>query len=201
MYFINELNDLEDILDDLQFEDEPSIFDEKNALDLLESALYLMEDYMNENPTAISEPNFEEDLFEDIKDLFYVQFEEEILNSEWVEDDINQLLEEAFNIFITTFYPERSLNIQEITDVTSEINTMDVSEKNSKNKIIQDKIEGIKQKPQPEQRTEEWYSFRHNLITGSNAYKAFIAPIIVAVIGIVICLICIITTPFIIFHI
>jgi hypothetical protein len=49
MYFINELNDLEDILDDLRFEDEPSIFDEKNALDLLESALYLMEDYMNEN--------------------------------------------------------------------------------------------------------------------------------------------------------
>ena len=25
--------------------------------------------------------------------------------------------------------------------------------------------------PQPEQRTAEWYSFRHNLITASNAYK------------------------------
>lgn len=173
MYFINELNDLEDILDDLQFEDEPSIFDEKNALDLLESALYLMEDYMNENPTAISEPDFEEDLFEDIKDLFYIQFEEEILNSEWVEHDINELLEDAFNIFITTFYPERSLNIQEVTGVTSELYIMDISEKNSKNNIIHDKIEGIKQKPQPEQRTEEWYSFRHNLITASNAYKAF----------------------------
>jgi len=173
MYFINELNDLEDILDELQFEDEPSIFDEKNALDLLESALYLMEDYMNENPTAISEPDFEEDLFEDIKEIFYIQFEEEILNSEWVEDDINELLEEAFNIFITTFYPERSLNIQEIKNITSEINTMDLSEKNDKYKIIQDKIEHIKQKPQPEQRTEEWYSFRHNLITASNAYKAF----------------------------
>ena len=173
MYFINELNDLEDILDELQFEDEPSIFDETNALDLLESALYLMEDYMNENPTAISEPDFEEDLFEDIKEIFYIQFEEEILNSEWVEDDINELLEEAFKIFITTFYPERSLNIQEIINVTSEINTMDLSEKNDKYKIIQDKIEHIKQKPQPEQRTEEWYSFRHNLITASNAYKAF----------------------------
>jgi putative phage-type endonuclease len=63
--------------------------------------------------------------------------------------------------------------MQEVTDVTSELNIMDISEKNSKNKIIQDKIEGIKQKPQPEQRTEEWYSFRHNLITASNAYKAF----------------------------
>ena len=27
--------------------------------------------------------------------------------------------------------------------------------------------------PQPEQRTDEWYKFRHNLITASNAYKAF----------------------------
>lgn len=140
MYFINELNDLEDILDELQFEDEPSIFDETNALDLLESALYLMEDYMNENPTAISEPDFEEDLFEDIKDLFYIQFEEEILNSEWVEDDINELLEDAFNIFITTFYPERSLNIQEIINVTSEINTMDLSEKMTNIKLFKIKL-------------------------------------------------------------
>jgi putative phage-type endonuclease len=50
---------------------------------------------------------------------------------------------------------------------------MELSEKSSKDKIIQDKIEHIKQKPQPEQRTEEWYTFRHNLITASNAYKAF----------------------------
>jgi len=165
MYFCNDLNELKDILDELYFEDEPSIFDNNNALDLVESALYLMEDYMNENPTAISEPDFEENLLDDIKEIFYIQFEEEILNSEYVEDDINELLEDAFNIFITTFYPERSLS--------SEINTMELSEKSSKDKITQDKIEHIRQKPQPEQRSEEWYSFRHNLITASNAYKAF----------------------------
>lgn len=165
MYLINELNELLNMLDLLEFEDEPSIVDEKNALDLVESALYLMEDYMNENPTAISEPDFEENLLDDIKEIFYIQFEEEILNSEYVEDDINELLEYAFSIFITTFYPERSLNTEEITVIQSE--------KYNRNKIIQDKIEHIKKKPQPEQRTEEWYSFRHNLITASNAYKAF----------------------------
>ena len=177
MYFINDLNDLINILDLLEFEDEPSIVDETNALELVESALYLMEDYMNENPTAISEPDFEENLLDDIKEMFYIQFEEEILNSEYVEDDINELLEYAFSIFITTFYPERSLNNEEITVGLSEIDTMDYTvdlfEKYNKNKIIQDKIEHIKKKPQPEQRTEEWYSFRHNLITASNAYKAF----------------------------
>lgn len=177
MNFLNHLNDLSElvnILDTLEFEDESSIFDETNALELLESAFYLMEDYINENPTAISEPYFEEDFLEDIKEIFYIQFEEEILNSKWIEDDLNELLEEAFAIFITTFYPERSLNIQEITyPISCELNDMDMLEKNEKNKIIQDKIEYLKQKPQPEQRTNDWYVFRHNLITASNAYKAF----------------------------
>jgi len=167
MYFLNDLSDLLDILDLLEFEDEPSILDESSALELLESAFYLMEDYMNENPTAISEPDFEENLLEDIKEIFYIQFEEEILNSEWVEDDINELLEDAFNIFITTFYPERSLNTSQV-----QVNVTE-GDKSDKNQIIQDKIEYLKQKPQPDQRTDEWYIFRHNLITASNAYKAF----------------------------
>jgi putative phage-type endonuclease len=31
----------------------------------------------------------------------------------------------------------------------------------------------LRNMPQPAQRTNEWYQFRHNLITASNAYKAF----------------------------
>ena len=38
---------------------------------------------------------------------------------------------------------------------------------------IKNKIRDIKKKPQPEQRTEAWYIFRQNLITASNAWKAF----------------------------
>jgi putative phage-type endonuclease len=164
--YLNDLYCLENIIDSLVFDDEitPPVIDENDALELVESALYLMEDYMNENPTAISEPDFEEDFLEDIKELFYIQFEEEILQNDWIEDDLDDLLEEAFKIFIGTFYPERSI----------ETESNDNYKYNSeKIKIILDKIEHIKQKPQPTQRTDEWYSFRHNLITASNAYKAF----------------------------
>jgi putative phage-type endonuclease len=168
---MNDLIELENILDSLTFEDEviPTIFDEENALDLIESALHLMEDYMNENPTAISEPDFEEEILEDIKELFYIQFEEDIIENDWMEDDLNELLEEAFRIFIGSFYHERSCStkINSENDFTLKNNTSD------KNKEILDKIEHIKQKPQPTQRTDEWYNFRHNLITASNAYKAF----------------------------
>ena len=178
---LKELHDLENILDSLIFEDEviPNIFDEPNSLELIESALYLMEDYMNENPTAITEPDFEEEFLEDVKELFYIQFEDDILENDWVEDDLDDLLEEAFKIFITTFYPERSIRNNNImfTETESHCGYEKESEnqidKNTKNQIILNKIEHIKQKPQPTQRTDEWYKFRHNLITASNAYKAF----------------------------
>ena len=168
---MNDLIELENILDSLTFEDEviPTIFDEENALELIESALYLMEDYMNENPTAISEPDFEEEILEDIKELFYIQFEEDIIENDWMEDDLNELLEEAFRIFIGSFYPQRS----SFTTINSENEFTLKNNISDKNKEILDKIEHIKQKPQPTQRTDEWYKFRHNLITASNAYKAF----------------------------
>jgi len=167
--YINELPDIEDILNTLVFEDEPSIFDENSTIELIESALHLMEEYVIDNPTAISEPDFHEDLLEEIKDIFYIQFEEQILRSDFIEDDLNDLLEDAFNIFITTFYPERSNNqVSNIVILETE-NTTNVIDQDLK----EQKIIGLREIPQPVQRTPEWYQFRWNLITASNAWKAF----------------------------
>ena len=72
--YIHELEELEDILNTLVFEDEPTIFDEDNTLELMETALHLMEEYVIDNPSAISEPDFHEDLLEEIKDIFYIYY-------------------------------------------------------------------------------------------------------------------------------
>ena len=160
------LEDLEDILHTLVFEDEPTIFDESNTIELMETALHLMEEYVIDNPSAISDPDFHEDLLEEIKDIFYIQFEEQIFASDFVEDDLNELLEDALNIFITTFYPERSSG-QETT-----INVIKEEDANF-NHVKEQKIIGLREIPQPQQRTPEWYQFRWNLITASNAWKAF----------------------------
>jgi putative phage-type endonuclease len=45
--------------------------------------------------------------------------------------------------------------------------------KTNNNIIIEKKITYLKNIPQPTQRTDAWYNFRHNLITASNAYKVF----------------------------
>jgi len=161
---IPELEDLEDILDTLVFEDEPSVFTEEYALELFETAFHLMEEYIQENPTVMSEPDFVEILLEEIKEIFYIQLEDQILDSDFIEDDLNDLLEEAFNIFISTFHPDKSNehNVIEIQEITEE--NID---------IIETKIQGLRDIPQETQRTDGWYKFRWNLITASNAWKAF----------------------------
>ena len=80
--YLNDLEPLDDILDILVFEDEPTIFDDAHAIELVETALHLMEEYMDEHPTAIADPHFHEILLEEIKEMFYVQMEDHILDNE-----------------------------------------------------------------------------------------------------------------------
>jgi len=175
MYF-NDLEELEDITDSLIFEDPPSIFDEDTTVTLVETALHLMEEYMESNPHIISEPDFHDILLEELIKMFYSQFEDHIAENDTVEDEMKEILEDAFNIYITTFHPERSIsdyfkkeNKEEPEKEEKEENT----EPNSAREKIKDRIAVLKDKPQPAQRTNEWYEFRNNLITASNAYKAF----------------------------
>jgi putative phage-type endonuclease len=151
-------DELQDILEELVFEDEPTVFDEAAALDLIESALHLMIDYMNQHPTAISEPDFQDEMLEEVQELFYLQFEH--IMTDWVEDDLDDILDDAFDIFITLFDSKRSGD----TDITQDATDTDK---------IGKKIAYLRSKPQPAQRTAEWYAFRYNLLTASNAYKAF----------------------------
>jgi hypothetical protein len=161
MYF-DELDELTDVLETIIFEDEPSIFTEEYTLDLMETALHLMEEFMDNNPCIITEPDFNEILLEELTCIFATQFEDHIFADDNLEDDMNELLEEVFNIYITSFYPERSIEHFDI-----EIKTQ------SDNDSLAKKIDYLRSIPQPIQRTPEWYKFRHNLITASNAYKAF----------------------------
>lgn len=167
--YLSDLNELENIIDTLVFEDEPNIFSEEFAVEFVETALHLMEEFMSENPTLISEPNFHDILLDEIKEILYIQMEDHILDSDFIEDDMNDLIDDAFNIYITTFHPERSINIDDSEDSSEE----HIEINNEEINIIESKIQHLREIPQPVQRTQEWYQFRWNLITASNAWKAF----------------------------
>ena len=161
---LRELEDLEDIINTLVFEDEPTIFTEEYALEFMETAFHLLDEYMNENPDVITDPDFHEILFDEIQDIFNIQFEEHIKNCDIIEDDLEELLETTFNIYVTSFHPERSISEPCITTYLHD---------NKDINLIEAKIQKLRDIPQPVQRTQEWYQFRWNLITASNAYKAF----------------------------
>ncbi len=167
--FLYDLEDLEDISNTIIFDDESSIFTEEYAVELVETALHLMDEYIYYNPHVVSEPDFQYILLEEIKDLFYIQIEdyienEKLINSDDIEDDMNYLLEDAFQIFVTLFYPDKSLDSKD-----SHFEYIHTEEEID---IIGKKIQRLRDIPQPDQRTPEWYKFRWNLITASNAWKA-----------------------------
>jgi len=188
---ISELEDLEDIIDTLVFEDEPTIFTEETVLDLLETTIHLIDWYLIENTSVITEPDFFEIITEEIKDLFYIQFEEHIYASDYVEEDLNNVLDIVVNIYISTFYPEKIESKQEYEDKEDQVKEDDEEQvkedeeeqvkedeeeqvKEVKEKLkLGTKIQKLRDTPQPVQRTQEWYNFRWNLITASNAWKAF----------------------------
>ena len=130
-----------------------------------------MDAYIEENPTAVSEPDFYESFVEAVEELFLIQFEDHIDLNEDIEDDMNDILSDAFDIYFETFYQGRSKSMLLITETNESTKLIEINVQT--NNILQEKIDYLRSIPQPEQRTPEWYSFRHNLITASNAYKAF----------------------------
>jgi putative phage-type endonuclease len=163
---LDELEELEDIIDTLVFEDEPPLFTSEYAIDFIETSMLLMDEYIKDNPDIISEPEFHDILLEEIKDIMYIQIEDYInksYNRDDIEQDIDDMIEEAFILFINSFYPKDSI----------EYKVFDPSEFFEEENIIENKIQRLREIPQPIQRTEEWYKFRWNLITASNAWKVF----------------------------
>lgn len=172
MYF-NDLEELEDVTDNLIFEDPPPILDDDTCVELVETALHLMEEYMIGNPHVISEPDFHDILLEELIEIFYTQFEHHIIDNDTLEEEMNDILEDAFNIYITTFHPERSISDYFSVKQNEETKLDNNDECCEEKDRIKERIAVLKAKPQPVQRTNEWYEFRQNLITASNAYKAF----------------------------
>jgi len=170
--FFDDLDDLENVLDKIKPDEERIKIVEEDRSQIMDTVLQIMEDYINDNPSAIIEEDFHETFIEDITELMKLQLgcnDENSYNKIDCDDDeqmeesneiLCDIIEETAEYFYENFMPERSF---EGTFLTSE----------APKDIISQKLKYLREKPQPAQRTNEWYEFRHNLITASNAYKAF----------------------------
>lgn len=135
-----------------------------------EHILKMIDEYLVDHFYIISDPDFELILVEDLKQLCGLQNEAEDtdvfeeLNIEYLDIDYNRykdtLLYECIYYYYLHFMPRRSFDqsfVYSLPDVEK----------------VSIKIANLKGKPQPVQRTPEWYSYRHNILTASNLYKVF----------------------------
>jgi putative phage-type endonuclease len=153
-------NQLIDVTDKIIVEEAPNYFNDDEALELYQMCIDMMEEFIKENPKVITEPEFQDIFDENIEELMNCHFDSDLCYTEEAEEEMDEIVERAKTDFFKDFIPPRSYP-----------NTIILKHPNYQ--IIGEKINHLKNKPQPEQRTKEWYQFRYNLITASNAYKAF----------------------------
>ena len=129
--------------------------------DLLESLDFLIDDYMNCNLDLLAKYNFDEQLY---GYLFKILYEQLFLV---YDNSLNKLIHTkimvALNIYYKHVMPRRSYS-------TTFIN------KTKYPSQITNQLAYLRNLPQPDQRTEKWHKFRYNMITASNAYKAYGTP-------------------------
>jgi len=77
-----------------------------------------------------------------------------------LEEELEKIYLKIHKYYFTNYYPPRSYAD---SFIRMEPNIQHIG----------NKIQCIENKPQPDQRTTEWYQFRYNLITASSAWKAF----------------------------
>ena len=158
------LEKLVDILDDIvpEEEEEQALFSEEEETDIINTCMLLMNDYVDEHTTAITEPDFHESMLSDVKTLLFMHFESFFGIHDEMEDGIDSLIDIAAELFYTHIIPKRS-----------HVDTFEKKKTEQKQTRIKERLEHLATIPQSSQRTKEWYETRHKLITASNAYKVF----------------------------
>lgn len=120
----------------------------------------LIDEFITNNPLSFSYENFENLLEEYIYTNMNLLLSQIFVDdSEYIEAIIREGYDKVKKYYFAKEYPIRSFNYTFIR-------------KSPNINLITDKLNYIETKPQPDQRTPEWYKFRHNLITASSAWKA-----------------------------
>lgn len=161
---LGDLEDLEDILDDItatEFITE-KVFSAEEETDIIDTCVQVMSDYVDENPTAVSEPDFHDTMIENVKDVMFMNYDNFFQTNADIEDELDELIDIASDMFYLHIMPKRSYN-----------DTFETRMSEKERERVIERLEELAEVPQAEQRTKEWYETRHRLITASNAYKAF----------------------------
>lgn len=137
--------------------------DSDNDDNFIETCIHLIDELLIYSPDLIAEPDFYDRVHENIKELFCFGIngigKEEDCEDGGKEEEMDMLIDCAIEMIDS---PPRSYSY-----------TFPIHKSEQQLIGITNQIAALQNMVQPAQRTNEWYQFRHNLITASNAFKAF----------------------------
>ena len=161
-YYINILNSLIEVLDTYK------IFNDDELQELNKTIYTLIIQYMRDNIHDIIDYTFDREIITSVYEIMDMHIREIFSNNTKlypiVEIKIKSLIKENLIKAYSDYIPPRSYK-------TSFLRYIKRDAKFIKN--INKKIDYLYSIPQPEQRSENWYIFRHKLITASSAWKIF----------------------------
>ena len=150
-----DFSELVNILDNIE---PPDVMTEEDYLNALDVAGELVHDYVTGDYLKMAEPTFHNELYSDVHDELMSSLSDAFVTDAEVE--LANVLEEAIKLYFAHIVPRRSyLN----SEVYGSLNVESMTKK----------LEYLTHVPQPDQRTEEWYHFRHKHLTASSLWKAF----------------------------
>ena len=151
------LSDIGKLTDALSNFKEITVFKPEEHVEVYEICLNLIDDYLMDNIFIFSNPRFMEILTDYLHSTLALQFEN--IYNENIEEELYLIISQSCSTYFTHIIPRRSYKFSF------------TKEKISKSSI-EKRLKILKEKPQPDQRTNDWYLKRHNMITASTAWKA-----------------------------
>jgi len=135
------------------------MFQEQDKYDILDMIGELIEPNVNDTILAFSKPSFHDTLYTTVYDQSIILLKN-IFTEEVIRDEIEELVVEALKTYFMYICPKRSYRTKTVKH-------------DPKVCFIKQTLDYLSSIPQPAQRTEEWYTFRHNYLTASSIWKAF----------------------------
>lgn len=156
--------------------------DEEDIIDIENIVIEIIDEYMQNEIHTMSSPYFHKNLKKDITSILYeslynIHFSEQSsryradMSTSMIEmcqsddfEEVEQLVGEICDNFFKNQIdiPPRSYS-----------DTFVIPKSSEENDTITATVDRLRNMLQPKQRTEEWYQFRHNIITASNIWKVF----------------------------
>ena len=151
--FWNDLAPLKNVINNISVKK----FNNKSIEDFKESIIYFIQDYLKSNPREYEEYNFEKNVYDNIYTIILNTYGYDIVDS--INLSIDVIIKECIELYFLIYDNPRSFK------KTFIIKNPDID-------YVESIFEKIKKKEQPDQRTDEWYNFRWNMLTASSIYKA-----------------------------